>query len=551
MPRKRLSMRSISEILRLRWEAGLSLRQIATSCRRSPATVREYLLRAETAHLRWPLPEELEEEALERLLFPPSAPSRERRPEPDWEAIHQQLRRKGVTLGLLWQEYKAQHPSGYQHSRFCQLYHAWAGRLDPVLRQQYAAGEKLFVDYAGMTVPIVDRSTGEVREAQVFVAVSGASNYTYVEATWSQGLCDWISAHRRCFEFMGGVHALIVPDNLKSGVRSPCFYEPELNRTYQELAEHYGTAILPTRVRRPRDKAKVETGVQGVERWLLAPLRDRRFFALSEFQADLRERLRGYNRRPFQKLEGCRESLFLALERPLLRPLPAQPYEYAEWCFARVNIDYHIEVGRHYYSVPHSLLREQVEVRLTEHTVEIFHHRRRVASHPRSALRGRHTTTPEHMPQRHRAHAEWSPSRLIEWAQRSGPATAHVVEHLLTSRPHPEQGYRSCLGLLRLGRQSSAARLEAACGRALALGAPSYRSIASILQRGLEAQPLPEVAPAPTPLHHAHVRGADYYKEVTHAAPTDAGQASGTETDRNAESLSGTAGAPRLPGVEL
>jgi len=552
MPRERLSMRTIREVLRLRWEAGLSQREIAISCRLGRSTVRDYLLRAEAAGLRWPLPEGMDEESLERLLFPPPAPSAVRRPLPEWPALHQELRRKGMTLGLLWQEYRELHPEGYGYSQFCELYRRWEGALEPVLRQHYMAGEKLFVDYAGQTVPVVDRRTGEVREAQIFVAVLGASNYTYAEATWTQGLPDWIGAHRRCFEFLGGMPALIIPDNIKSGVTSPCFYDPELNRTYQKLAEHYATAVLPARVRRPRDKAKAETGVQGVERWILARLRGRRFFSLAELNEALWELLRGYNRRPFQKLEGSRESLFFALDRPALKPLPAQPYEYAEWKQARVSVDYHVEVDRHYYSVPYQLLHVQVDVRLSAHTVEILHRGTRVASHLRSFVRGGHTTVLAHMPRHHREYVEWSPERLVRWAQQTGPATAAVIEQILASRPHPVQGYRASLGVLRLSTQHGAARLEAACGRALTLNALTYKSIKSILTHGLENQPLPTPT-AHAPIRHAHIRGAHYYAQENnvYAVPTDAGQTAGAEARRHAARLPGAGATTRLPGLEL
>ena len=555
-------MRKIKEVLRLRWEAGLSQREIGLSCRLGRSTVRDYLLRAEAAGLSWPLPEEMDEEELERLLFPPTAPSVVRRPLPQWPVIHQELRRKGMTLGLLWQEYREAHPDGYGYSQFCALYQQWAKTLEPVLRQHYVAGEKLFLDYAGQTVPVVDRRTGEVREAQIFVAVLGASNYTYVEATWTQGLADWIGAHRRCFEFLGGVPALIIPDNIKSGVTSPCFYDPDLNRTYQKLAEHYGTAVLPARVRRPRDKAKAETGVQGVERWILARLRHRRFFSLAGLNHALRELLAQYNRRPFQKLEGCRESLFLSLDRPALKPLPIRPYEYQQWKKARVSIDYHVEVDRHYYSVPYQLLGAQVEVCLSAHTVEILHKGKRVASHLRSFQRGGHTTLLEHMPRHHREYVQWSPQRLIRWAQQIGPATGQVVAQILASRPHPVQGYRAGLGVLRLGKQHGPQRLEAACARALALNALSYKSVKSILTHGLESQPLPTTTAQP-PIQHAHIRGAHYYRagdacltdypkeDTTHAASADAGQTAGAETRRNAARLSRATADARLPGFEL
>jgi len=551
-------MRTIKEVLRLKWEVGLSHRAIAGSCRLSQATVSDYLLRAQAAGLSWPLPAEMEEEELERRLFPPRPSKAQQRPQPEWAVIHQELRRKGVTLGLLWQEYKAAHPAGYQYSQFCELYHRWADTLEPCLRQFYRAGEKLFVDYAGQTMPVVDRQTGEVRQAQIFVAVSGASNFTYVEATWTQGLADWIGAHRRAFEFMGGVHALVVPDNARTGVSSPCFYQPELNPTYQELAEHYGTAVVPTRVRRPRDKAKGETAVQGVERQILARLRHRTFFSLRELNQALWELLVPYNRRPFQKLEGCRQSLFEQWEKPVLKPLPAHPYQFAQWKKARVNIDYHVEVERHYYSVPYQLLRQEVEVRLAAETVEIFHRGKRVASHLRSQQTGHHTTCAEHMPRHHQYYLEWSPSRLIRWAEQTGPHTAQLVQAILASRLHPQQGYRACLGILRLGRQCGPVRLEAACQRALAVNALSYRSIDSILKHRLDTQPLPLAPPTRSPIRHPNIRGAHYYdpdtltqEEITHAAPTHPGKTAGTEVAGNAQGLPGATGDAGLPGLGL
>jgi transposase len=554
MPKERLSMRTIREILRLRFEMGLSQQAIGVSCRLGTTTVHDYLTRARAAGLSWPLPAELDDAAIEALLFPATAPSRVARPAPDWPTLHQELRRKSVTLGLLWQEYKAGHPDGFQFSRFCQLYHQWAATIDPVLRQHYIAGEKLMVDWAGQTVPVTDRATGEIREAQIFVAVSAASNYTYLEATWTQELANWIGAHRRCFEFMGGVHALLIPDNTKTGVTSPCRYEPVLNPTYQDLAAHYGTAVVPARVRRPRDKAKVETAVQGIERQILARLRHRAFFLLAELNHALWEELAGYNRRPFQKLEGCRQSLFEQLEKPVLKPLPTTPYQFATWKRARVSIDYHIEVERHYYSVPYGLVGREVDVRLTPDTVEILDRGKRVASHLRSPAVGRHTTIADHMPRNHRARVEWDPPRLIRWAQRTGPQTAQLVERILASPAHPEQGFRSCLGILRLGRSVGPERLEAACARALTVNALSYRSIDSILKLGLDSQPLPAPLQAVPPICHANIRGADYYaptKEITDAASPDPGETVRTETDRHAQSLPGAEPEPGLPDAGL
>lgn len=518
MPGKRVSMRKIREALRLKWGLGVDERQIAKSCRISRSTLWEYLRRAKDSGLSWPLPDELDDAALEALLFKGDPNRGAKRPEPAWQEIHRERKRKGVTLLLLWQEYIAQHPEGYGYVTFTIKYRKWRGGLDATMRQDHKAGEKLFVDYAGMTLPITDPHSGEVRDAQIFVATLGASNYSYSEATWSQGLGDWLDSHRRALEFFGGSPQVIVPDNLKSGVKSACFYEPELNRAYAEFAEHYGVAVLPTRVRKPRDKAKVETGVQLVERWILAPLRERTFFALWEANKAIWERLEELNCKPFQKLPGSRRSAFEELDKPLLRPLPTEPYVLAAWKKAKVNIDYHVEVDGHYYSVPHRLIRERVELRLTQNTIEVFYQSKRVASHYRVAdlprYRGRHTTIPEHMPTAHRHQAEWTPERMIGWAQKTGNQTAEVVEAILASRPHPEQGFRSCLGLMRLGKTYGPERLEAACKRACHFRAYSFKSVQSILQKKLDQQALPatpEVEDNATRQTHCNVRGASYY----------------------------------------
>jgi transposase len=518
-------MRKIREVLRLKHEAGLSTRQIAACTRMGRTTVIDYLRRVEQAGLDWPLDEKLSDEALERLLFPPLAVGRAR-DEPDWAALDAELRRKGVTLMLLWQEYKANHPEGYQYSRFCERYRLWKNSVDLVMRQHHRVGEKLFVDYAGQTVPVIDPTTGEERQAQVFVAVLGASNYTYAEATWTQALPDWLASHRRTFDYLGGTPAVVVPDNLKSGVTKAHRYEPELNRSYADLAAHYSVAVIPARLRKPRDKAKVEAGVLLVERWILARLRNRRFLSLEELNEAIDELLERLNERPFQKMDGSRRSVFEAIERPALRPLPAEPYVFAEWKKARVSIDYHLEIEGHYYSVPFRHAREQVDVRLSAATIEVFSGGQRVASHRRAAHRGRHTTLSEHMPESHRRHAEWSPRRIIAWAAKTGPATEALVEHILTARPHPEQGYRSCLGVLRLGNAYGEERLEAAARRGVAIGATSYKSIASILKSGLDQQPLPEeesttVREPSRP--HANIRGAAYYASVRTTSPAGHG----------------------------
>jgi transposase len=507
-------MRKIREVLRLHGEAHLSARQIGKSCSISPTTATLYLNRAEAAGLSWPLPPELDDAALERLLFVSPLPADfPQRPLPDWVSIHQELKRKGVTLHLLWQEYKAQYPEGISYSQFCALYRRFTQSLDLALRQEHRAGEKLFVDFAGQIVSVVDSRTGEPKAAHIFVAVLGASNYTYALATWSEDLPSWMMAHVHAFEFLGGVPAIVVPDNLKSAVSKACRYEPDLNPTYQELARHYGTVVIPARVRKPRDKAKVEVGVLIVERWILAALRNRTFFTLAELNSAIRSLLVRLNDRPFKKLPGSRRLLFEMLDRPALRPLPQGRYEYAEWKKARVNIDYHIEVLGHYYSVPYALVHEQLDVRLTDRTVEIFHKGQRVASHPKSDHAGRHTTLAEHMPKSHQRYLEWTPSRLIHWAEKMGPATAQVVQTILSSRLHPEQGFRACLGILRLGKGYGQDRLEAACCRAIALKSFSYKSIESILKTGLDRRPLPSEIASTQTFEHENIRGPHYYQD--------------------------------------
>jgi len=512
MPAERLSMRKVREVLRLCWGGKLSTRDVAHSCAMGRTTVREYVQRARRAGLSWPLPEGMADSDLEALLFPaPISPTNAPRPLPDWNVVHEELKRKGVTLFLLWEEYKAVHPEGYEYSRFCDFHRAWSGKLPVWMRQEHKAGEKLFVDYAGMTMPVTNGKTGEVRQAQIFVATLGASNYTYAEATWTQMLPDWIASHVRALEFLGAVPAMIVPDNLRSAVSYSCRYDPEANPTYRDFAEHYGTAIVPARVYKPRDKAKVECGVLGVERRILAKLRNRKFFSLAELNQAISCLLVEYNRRPFQQLEGSRRSLFEKVDKPALMPLPRTRYEYAEWNKARVSLDYHVRADDHLYSVPYRLVKEEVHVRSTITAVEIFHNSARVASHIRSHQKHRHTTKSEHMPEGHRAHAQWPPERVIHWVGKAGQATAEVAEKIIASRRHPEQGFRACMGIKRLGEIYGTDRLEAACKHALAIQSTSYRSIKSILGNELDKKPLPDASAKRPPIEHDNVRGADYY----------------------------------------
>jgi len=563
MPVAPLAMHQLRELLRLRYSAQLSQHQIARALRLSVGVVNKYLQAAERAQLTWPLPDTLSEAALRQQLFPdPNTPAPHTKAAPDCAAIHQELKRKGVTRLLLWQEYCEQHPDQhYAYTQFCVLYRQWQQQLRVTLRQTHRAGEKLFVDYAGPTVDIIDRETGEVRIAQIFVAVLGASNYTYVEATWTQTLPDWIASHVRAFEFFGGVPELVVPDNLKSGVTQACRYEPLLNRTYQEMLAHYGTLALPARPAKPRDKAKVEVGVQIVERWLLARLRKRQFFTLEELNEALRELLSFLNDKAFKKLPGSRRTQFTALDQPALQALPHERYQVAEWKKVRVHLDSHIEVAGHYYSVPYQLLRQELDVRLTSFTVEVFHQQQRVACHPRSERRGGHTTLAAHLPSHHRAQQEWSPGRFLNWALEIGPATRDLVRQLLSSRPHPEMAYRSCLGLLSLARRFSPARLENACQRALALGAVTLRSTRSILEKGLDAQPLPAPHSSATRTAlpaHENVRGAAYYQSLltcegdsTDVDTTDRTTLTRAETEWDGHSLPATTGKPGVASTSV
>lgn len=506
-------MRKLKEVLRLRFELKLSQRQIARSCSIGQCTVYDYLKRAQAAGIVWPLPEGWDDARLEEALFGPS-PRRiyeSRRPIPDFERLYQELQtHRHLTLQLWWEEYRQDHPDGYSYTRLCELYQRWRGQQDVVLRQEHKAGEKLFVDYAGDTIPIYNQHGGPELRASLFVAVLGASNYTYAEATENQKLENWIGSHIRAFEFIGGLAELLVPDNTRTGVSRACRYEPDLNPAYQEMAAHYGVGVLPARRRKPRDKAKVEVGVLVAERWILAALRHRKFFSLAELNQAIRELLEKLNRRPFKKRPGCRASLFAELDRPALKPLPQQRFELRHWAEARVNIDYHVEFERHYYSVPYRLKGELVEIRSTTNTIEIYHRGERVTSHARSHEPYKATTIAAHRPKSHQEHLAWPPSRLISWAQTVGPFTAQLFTAILESKPHPEMGYRSCLGILRLGKHYTNARLEAAAQRAMATAACSYKSVKSILKRGLDRQPLETSASAP-PLEHENLRGAAYF----------------------------------------
>ena len=504
-------MRKIREVLRLRLAQGLSQRAVGESLGISTGAVNICLGRARRAGLSWPLPDGLDDAQLERLLYPPPpAVASEQRPVPDWAAVHRELRRPNVTLALLWEEYRAGAggQDGFGYSWFCLLYREWVGRLKPTLRQVHTAGERVFVDFAGHTMEVIDGATGEVRQAQVFVAVLGASSYTYAQATWTQSLPDWIAAHVAMLAFFAGTPRQIVSDNLRAGITRACFYEPQVNRTYAGFATHYGTAIIPARPYKPRDKAKAEVGVQVVQRWILARLRNRRFFSLAELNQAIGELVAQLNDRPMRGWGTTRRALYEQVDRPALLALPPTAYEYAEWKRCRVNLDYHVEIDKHFYSVPFRLLRAEVDARITATTVELFHHGKLVATHLRSQRPYRPTTIAGHMPSSHRRYRDWTHERIEREAASIGPDTAALVEIILRSRPHPEQGFRSCIGILRLAKRYDAERLDAACARALALGTRSYSSVAAILKNAQERRTREPELPS---LLHENIRGPEYY----------------------------------------
>jgi transposase len=515
MPAERTPMRQVREILQLKFVGDVSIREIARRAGVAASTVRTTIKRFRAAGLIWPLSEEMTDTALEARLFAAAGikQGHRRQAEPDWAEIHRELKRKHVTLSLLWDEYIERNPEGYRYSRFCELYRNWEGKLSVTMRQTHVGGDKLFVDYAGDTVSvIVDRLTGETRQAQIFVAVLGASNFTYAEATWTQGLSDWIAGHTRAIAAIGGVPRLLVPDNAKVAVIKACLYEPQVNRTYAEMAAHYGTAVLPTRPHRPRDKAKVEVAVLVVERWILARLRHRRFTSLAELNAAIAELLKRLNEeKPLRRLGRTRRQLLEELDRPALKPLPVEPYVFAQWRVCRVGIDYHVEVEKHFYSVPHRFARAEVEVRLTSRIIEIFVKGERIAVHQRSSGNSKHTTITDHMPSSHRRYADWTIARIRRDAALIGPATAALCDLILEHRPHPEQGFRSCLGILRLARPFGVARLEAAATRAIEIGALTYGSVRSILDHKLDRHAAHQRPADGAPILHPNIRGARYY----------------------------------------
>lgn len=511
MSGKVVSMRNAREVLRLRIGQGFTIREVASGCGVSPSTVLEYEKRFLQSGIAWPLPEELDDVALERVLRCGQPPGPARRM-PEIGYIVRELKRKHVTMQLLWVEYRESFPEGYGYTQFCHWIREQRPRLDVTLRQEHKAGEKVFTDYAGATIPFINPKTGEVVETNLFVAALGASSYIYAEATVDMSEPNWIGSHVRMFEFLRGVPEIIVPDNTKTAVIKPDRYEPDLNPSFAEMAAHYGAAVIPARIRKPRDKAVVEVSVQIAQRWIVAALRNRTFHSLAEINEAIWELLERINSRKFKAIDATRAELFDKLDAPALKPLPATRYVYGEWKKATVSIDYHIALYKHYYSVPYRFAGKRLDVRLTALTVEVFLNNKRIASHPRGYLAGGYTTCREHMPESHKRYLEWTPSRIVKWAAATGPATAELVKNILKMKPHPEQGFRSCLGIISLSKRFGASRVEAAARRTLAIRSYSYTSVKSILDKKLDSQPIKGQLELVCVSTHSNIRGRDYYR---------------------------------------
>ena len=503
-------MRRFREALCLHLQGGLTYNQVGRVLKISKSVVGKYVSLARVAGVDCAVADGLDDDELEARLYRPALPRSSHQLAPDFGRVHQELKRAGVTLMLVWEEYATGNLLAYKYTSFCVKYRAFAATQQRSMRQVHIAGEKLFVDYAGSTVPIVDAATGEITQAQIFVATLGASNYTFACATPRQTTVDWIGAQVLALEFIGRAPRLIVPDQTRSLIKTPDRHDPDPNRNYEEFAKHYGCAVLPARPAHPRDKPKVEGAVLLVQRWILARLRNRRFFSLAELNQAIALLLADLNQRPFKKLPGCRRSAFEQLDAPALRALPAQRFELSRWKSAKVNIDYHVEFEAHYYSVPHRLVGARLDVRVTGQLLECFASNQRVAGHALSTVHGGFTTVPEHMPASHRAHLEWTPAKLVAWGQGVGVSTAAVVTWQLERRAHPEQGYRACLGLLALARRYTPVRLEAACTRAMAIRAPTLRSVTNILKCGLDSQRALRTDAANPVIEHANVRGPGY-----------------------------------------
>lgn len=517
MATERLSMRKTRQIIKRRMLQKMSAREVADSLAVSLGSVYNVMKRFKTTGLNWSSVCELSDDQLAQQLYEAAPASKSNRHMPSMAYLHQELHRPGVTLQLLHIEYLEQNPGGYKYTQFCEYYRRWLKKNDLSMNQIHPAGKRMFVDYSGKRPEIVDRETGECIKVELFVAVLGASNYTYAEATRSQKSADWIWSHKRAFSFFGGVTELVVPDQLRSGVSKPCWYEPGVQRTYDELADHYDTTIIPARGRRPKDKAKVEVGVQIAQRWVMARLRNETFFSLAKLNKRIAELLVDLNNRTMKKYGKSRSEMFETLDKPALKVLPPSEFNFGRWKLnATVSLDYHVQFENRFYSVPFQLRGEKVDIRADALSLEILHKNKRVTSHVIRDGKGLYSTKPGHMPKSHRAYSEWSPSRFISWASKMGENTERLVTAILEERPHPEMGYRSCLGILRLEKTYGAERLEKASARAFFARARSYKHVEAILKNGLDKTPLPETSEESVQLslNHENVRGPNYYTDL-------------------------------------
>lgn len=518
MPAKGTSMKKLTQLLRLHFESKLTTRPIAKSLGLSVGVINKYINLALNKGLSWPLPDGLNEKALEELLRPASSSKSSNQSKDadkiNFSKIHQEMKLKGVTLQLLWEEYADEQENPLSYSRYCYHYRMYKKSLKRSMRQIHKAGDKTFIDYSGVTFDIIDPQTNNIRAAEIFVGVLGASKYTYAEATWTQQLHDFLGSQQRMFEFFGGVSALLVPDNLRSAISKTCRYEPDTNPTYAQFAEHYGVAVLPARPYTPQDKASVESGVQLVQRWILARLRHQTFVGLAELNAEIRRLIKILNQKPFQKLPGNRESAFLEIDKPALKRLPEVAYQYRQYKAARVGVDYHVALNGHYYSVPHRYCGELLDLWFNQHLVECYFQGEKIATHPYSQIQGANSTRVQHMPQNHQKHSELSKERFMRWAEEIGISTQLAVENIFKDKPHIEQAYRACLGLLSLSKKYGAKRLEQACTYGIEKGVFSRKSILSILENNLDqATGIGEahcVQRAFSAMHE-NIRGSQYY----------------------------------------
>lgn len=506
-------MRKIRDVLRLHFSADLSIRQISSSTKISVGSIQSLLKKAKELELYWPLPVDIDDSQLAQLFYPQSDTSQSSRFHvPDWLEVRKQLSMKGVTKQLLWEEYTQQYPNRcYSYSQFCDRYLHWLKNQRRSMRQHHKAGDVLFVDYAGQTMPVINPQTGEITQAQIFVAALGASNYYYADATWTQGLKDWLGSHVRAFEYIGGVPNIVVPDNLKSGVSKACRYDPDVNPSYQQLAAHYDTAIVPARPYKPKDKSKAEVGVQIIERWILARLRHHTFFSLHELNQCIQALLVEVNNKPFKQLKGTRQQWFEELDKPALKPLPHHAYEYTQIKQVKVNIDYHVQFGNHYYSVPHQLVGEKLMLHAKPRTVEMYFQNKRVASHPRNDRYG-FTTRPEHMPTQHQKHHKVSEGSLMNWAKDIGDEALKWVKMQLKSKPHPQQAFRVCIGALQLANKYSPERVNKACCIANRHQLYRLQQLKDVLNSNQDKL-VTDINNAPTTLPQAHenIRGPNSF----------------------------------------